>query len=293
VPQAGDARDLVWGAGGLDAPAMRVLRPDDLFARIGADGLIGFGESYLAGDWVALPATAGEPGPAGRRDPLVELLTVFATDLPRLIPGPLQRLRRFAVRCRPKSEENTPGGSRSNIARHYDLSNELFATFLDPTLTYSAAIFGPEEGGPNEQGGTTDGDELVEWDELPAAQARKIDRLLDACGVGAGGLVLPPESPPPPPQATSNIEPAAHSSGIKRERLIIDGVSVRRAGNIVFDSTGEAQAYGGGVSPRKHWSECRLNVIRPTGAASAGRHRACLADRSPEGGFGHSPCQKA
>jgi cyclopropane-fatty-acyl-phospholipid synthase len=188
--QAEDARDLVWGAGGPEAPAMRVLRPDDLFARIGAGGLIGFGESYLAGDWVALPATPGEPGPAGRRDPLVELLTVFATDLPRLIPGPLQRLRRFAVRGRPKSEENTPGGSRSNIARHYDLSNELFATFLDPTLTYSAAIFGPEEGGPNEQGGTTDGDELVEWDELPAAQARKIDRLLDACGVGAGTRLL-------------------------------------------------------------------------------------------------------
>ena len=191
--EAGNSRPQIWGAGGPGTPSMRVLRPDDFFARIGTGGLIGFGESYLARDWVAVPADLADAGPAGTRDPLVDLLTVFAAELPRLIPQPLQWLRRFAVRYQPEAEQNTPHGSRSNIARHYDLSNELFATFLDSSLTYSAAIFGPEQSEDAGSGGwpgTVEGDELAEWDELPAAQARKIDRLLDACGVGPGTRLL-------------------------------------------------------------------------------------------------------
>ena len=115
---------------------------------------------------------------------------MFAAELPRLVPPVLQRLRRLAVRCHPKSEENTPGGSRSNISRHYDLSNDLFATFLDPTLSYSAAIFGSPGTGHEDTETSTDGEELAEWDELPAAQLRKIDRLLDACQVTAGTRLL-------------------------------------------------------------------------------------------------------
>jgi cyclopropane-fatty-acyl-phospholipid synthase len=191
VPQAGSARPQIWGAGGPGTPAMRVLRPEDFFARIGTGGLIGFGESYLARDWVAVSAEIGDSGTTFNRDPLVDLLTVFAAELPRLVPRTLQRLRRFAVRCQPAAEENTPHGSRSNISRHYDLSNDLFATFLDSSLTYSAAIFGPEESEEGTAGqGAVEGDELAEWAELPAAQARKIDRLLDACGVGHGTRLL-------------------------------------------------------------------------------------------------------
>jgi cyclopropane-fatty-acyl-phospholipid synthase len=159
----------VLGGGGPGDPLMRILRPADFFARVGRGGLIGFGESFQAGDW-----EAGAPGRDG--DALVELLTVFATRLARLVPPALQALRRFAVQSRPPMEENTPTGSRTNIARHYDLSNELFATFLDPTLTYSAALFDDEVGNS--------------WDHLEAAQLRKIDRLLDACRVGAGSRVL-------------------------------------------------------------------------------------------------------
>jgi cyclopropane-fatty-acyl-phospholipid synthase len=36
---------------------------------------------------------------------------------------------------------NRLGQSKRNIAAHYDLSNELYATFLDDTMTYSAAFF--------------------------------------------------------------------------------------------------------------------------------------------------------
>ena len=53
-----------------------------------------------------------------------------------------QRLRQLAVRKQPPDDAQTREGARRNIGRHYDLSNELFALFLDETMTYSAALFG-------------------------------------------------------------------------------------------------------------------------------------------------------
>ena len=140
-------------------PRMLIHRPDDFFARIGRDGKIGFGEAYMAGDWDA----AGD---------LADLLEPMARNLRTLVPAPLQRLRALHEPKTPASEANDHAGARRNIARHYDLSNELFGLFLDPTMTYSAALFA----GPG--------------DTLEQAQSRKIDRLLDATDVGAGTRVL-------------------------------------------------------------------------------------------------------
>ena len=66
--------------------------------------------------------------------------------------------------------------ARSNIAEHYDLSNELFAEFLDETMTYSSALF--------ESSRARRGRDLAD------AQHRKIDRLLDSARVGPGSRVL-------------------------------------------------------------------------------------------------------
>jgi cyclopropane-fatty-acyl-phospholipid synthase len=68
-------------------------------------------------------------------------------------------------------------GSRTNIAAHYDLSNDLFAAFLDPTMSYSSARF--------------DGSEpTAAATRLEAAQLRKTDGILDLAGVRAGTRVL-------------------------------------------------------------------------------------------------------
>src|SRR6476661_9704650 len=150
----------VVGAGGPDAPVLEIVRPEALFARLGKDTKIGFGEAYMAGDW--------RPGPG---TDLADLLAPFAARLNRPVPEWLQRFRTVVDERLPHHEENTLEGSRDNIHHHYDLSNELFAAFLDPTMSYSGAWF--------EQG-----------DDLESAQLRKIDGVLDYAGVGAGTRLL-------------------------------------------------------------------------------------------------------
>ena len=161
----------LFGAGAPAAPVMLLHRPPEFFRRLGASGLIGFGESYMAGDWDCADLTG--------------LLTVFATHVDELVPPWLQRLRGLAVRRQPKDDAQTIQGARRNISRHYDLSNDLFALFLDETMTYSAALFGTEADGTPVAVPTGTGEHL-----LAEAQRRKIDRLLDRAGVGPGCRVL-------------------------------------------------------------------------------------------------------
>ena len=168
------------GVGSPGAPVMTLHDPAAFFTRLGAAGLIGFGESYLAREWDCADLTS--------------LLTVFATHVGDLVPSPLQRLRRLAVRSQPTADEQTRDGARRNIRRHYDLSNEFFALFLDETMTYSSALFEPaqpEARGPQAAGsGTTGGIPASNGRLLAQAQRRKIDRLLDLAGVGPGCRLL-------------------------------------------------------------------------------------------------------
>jgi cyclopropane-fatty-acyl-phospholipid synthase len=156
----------VLGGGSPTSPEFAIVRPAAFFARLGRDAKIGFGEAYMAGDWRA-----------GSGTDLADLLTPFALRLTTLIPPALQRLRVFVDRRVPDDHENTLDGSRTNIAAHYDLSNDLFASFLDPTMTYSSAWF--DESEPVETA-----------TRLEEAQLRKIDRILDLVGVRSGTRLL-------------------------------------------------------------------------------------------------------
>jgi hypothetical protein len=72
---------------------MILRRPREFFRRLGDSGLIGFGESYMAGDW---DCAEGD---------LTGLLTVFAAHAAGLVPPWLQRLRRLAVRRPPAADD--------------------------------------------------------------------------------------------------------------------------------------------------------------------------------------------
>lgn len=148
-----------------DVPVIHVVRPRAFFARLGHAPKIGFGEAYLAGDWRPAPGVD-----------LGEALRPFAASITDAVPGWLQRLRGLVEERLPAHQRNTLLGSRRNIQAHYDLSNDLFAAFLDPSLTYSAALF--DEARP-----------MAEQD-LHEAQLRKVDAALDAAGVGPGTCLL-------------------------------------------------------------------------------------------------------
>ncbi|HET9423628.1 MAG TPA: cyclopropane-fatty-acyl-phospholipid synthase family protein [Nocardioides sp.] len=152
--------DQVLGRGG---PVAVVHRPEEFFARLGRDQLIGFGEAYLTGAWDA--------------QDLAGFLAVLAADLPSLVPAPLQRLRSLVVARPPRRQRGDRRHTRDNIAHHYDLSNDLFAVFLDRSLSYSSALF-------------ADDPSSADRTDLEAAQHRKIDRLLDQARVGAGTRLL-------------------------------------------------------------------------------------------------------
>jgi cyclopropane-fatty-acyl-phospholipid synthase len=154
--------DAWYGRGTGTDPVMGVVRPDAFFARLGDSGTIGFGEAYMAGDWVT--------------DDLPGVLATFAARMQELVPPVLQRLRNAVLHRQPEHHDNTIEGARKNIHQHYDLSNDLFQLFLDETMTYSSAIF--------------DGEPAESTESLADAQRRKIDRLLDVAGVGAGTRVL-------------------------------------------------------------------------------------------------------
>jgi cyclopropane-fatty-acyl-phospholipid synthase len=150
---------------GRGGPVMEVHRPAELFARLGRDANVGFGEAYLTGAWEA--------------EDLAGFLTVLAARLERLVPRPLHVARGLVMPRIGRHHRGRAEDARRDVARHYDLSNELFSTFLDASMTYSSAWFRTDATGAPLAG-----------DDLHEAQLRKIDALLDLAGVRAGTRLL-------------------------------------------------------------------------------------------------------
>ncbi len=127
--------------------------------RLLTQGDLGFAQGYLDGDWSS-PDLAGLIGMADRNsDALIRYIEGYA-------------LLRSANRLRHKMRANTKRGSRKNIEAHYDLGNDFYKLWLDPTMTYSSAIFARD------------------YDTLEEAQQRKIARIVELMDVPKGGSAL-------------------------------------------------------------------------------------------------------
>ena len=119
----------------------------------GAD--VGAGESYVDGDWTT--------------PDLVALTRLFLANEAVLAPPRLVGLMgRMRDRLLHATRANTRVQARRNIHAHYDMSNDFYALFLDPSLTYSAALFHRPAMG------------------LEAAQVAKYARLAEWAGVRPG-----------------------------------------------------------------------------------------------------------
>jgi cyclopropane-fatty-acyl-phospholipid synthase len=154
-----DGSSRVFGDAGSPLRAtLRVKRPD-FFKRVLLWGDVGFGEAYQAGDF--------------ETDDLTGLIRLFIEN------GETMEVEhtRWALwgkvrnRLRHLMNKNSLAGSRRNIYAHYDLGNDFFGLFLDPTMMYSCARF--ESG-----------------DDLESAQRRKVAAILDKARVQAGDHVL-------------------------------------------------------------------------------------------------------
>jgi len=129
-----DGQQVTIGNGEGNIAASIMVNSDEFYKRIIFFGDIGFGEAYVDGlwdtdnitnviKWVLLNVD-NAPGVSGSR---VQALSL--------------NLLKFFNKLSHFKRENTVEGSRRNISEHYDLNNDFFASFLDPTMTYSAAYF--------------------------------------------------------------------------------------------------------------------------------------------------------
>jgi cyclopropane-fatty-acyl-phospholipid synthase len=154
-----DGVTLSGGAPEAEPHSTLWIEQPEFFRHLALRGDLGVGESYMNGDW--------------RTDDLGRFLEIGILNQRALpLDSVFTRLVNLPWSLRRRLQRNTRRGSRRHIGEHYDLSNALFALFLDPSMTYSAAVFeGPDE-------------------PLAQAQARKFDRFCDRLGIGAGDHVL-------------------------------------------------------------------------------------------------------
>jgi cyclopropane-fatty-acyl-phospholipid synthase len=176
---------------------------DPAFYRaIAGNGSVGAGEAYIDGHWDC--------------DDLVSLIRVLVRnrDLLDAMETGLARLGGLVMRTWHALRRNTRGGSRSNIAKHYDLGNDFFGTFLDDNLMYSSAIFASAD------------------ESLDAASTRKLDRIcrklalraddrVVEIGSGWGGFAL---------HAARNFGCHVTTATISRAQYVLARERVRAAG---------------------------------------------------------------
>jgi cyclopropane-fatty-acyl-phospholipid synthase len=124
------SRRFVFGQRLARSPLSAVLRVRSArFYRHLLRGSVGLGEAYVDGLWDSDDLVALTRIAARNVATIDRLRRTFA---PVLIPA--QRWARWLTR-------NTPRRARERISAHYDLGNELFSQFLDPTMMYSCAVF--------------------------------------------------------------------------------------------------------------------------------------------------------
>jgi len=194
-----DGRRRVYGSG---PPSATIVIRSTRMWRMGLTGSRGLADAYAAGYWDSPDLTA-----------LVRVAARNAAGLDRLrarlavVRVPVQRVRAWLRR-------STRLTRRSDIAAHYDLGNQLFSRMLDPTMSYSCALFGAP--------GMTLEDAQVAKLELIC---RKLDlqpgeRLLEI-GTGWGALAI---------HAAATRGCRVTTTTISREQHAFAMQAVRRAG---------------------------------------------------------------
>ena len=146
--------------GSRPGPEGRIdVHETEFFSRMARDGELGFGEMYLDGWWTTPDLQS-----------LMDVILLNNEQVARSFPG--AGLVRAYERFRHWLRANTRAGARRNIAHHYDLGNAFYEKWLDPSMTYSSALFSGQ------------GETLAE------AQANKYAAICDRLQLKPGDHVL-------------------------------------------------------------------------------------------------------
>lgn len=128
----GQRVELGNGTQGVHAEVQ--VRDPDFFRRCVLFGDIGFGEAYVDGDWDTPDITG-----------VIKWFLLNVDNAPTISGSNANawavNLLRLYNRVFHSQRMNTLRGSQQNISDHYDLNNDFFALFLDPSMTYSSAYF--------------------------------------------------------------------------------------------------------------------------------------------------------
>ncbi len=153
-----DGSSRLFGAG--EHGVTLQVHDEAMFGQVLARGDIGLAEAYLDGHWDS-PDLAG----------LLALLARNRDALRKAVYGSWRNL--LAARVRHWLNGNSRAGSKRNIMAHYDLGNDFYRLWLDRSMSYSAAIFGADDGA-----------------DLECAQRTKYRRILRRLQAGPGQSVL-------------------------------------------------------------------------------------------------------
>ena len=152
----------VFGRSTAEFPAavqLRVLNPR-FYSDIAFGGSVGAGEAYIQGHWACDELSDLLRILIRNREVLEEMDSGLA-----LLSSPLRKVLHVLNR-------NTRKGSRKNIAAHYDLGNDFYQLWLDPSMMYSSAYF--------DTPGTT----------LEVAATAKLDRICRKLELSADDSVM-------------------------------------------------------------------------------------------------------
>jgi len=125
---------LTYGSGQGGVMANVHINNNNFFKKCVLFGDVGFGESYVDGDWETENIAQ-----------VVEWMIINVENHPTLMAETQKRspVNFFKVfnNINAFFRKNTVHGSRRNIHHHYDLGNDFYGLFLDGSMTYSAAYF--------------------------------------------------------------------------------------------------------------------------------------------------------
>lgn len=155
------SRRLLGGRKPGPMPVVR-LHSWRALVRLVTSGSVGWYKAWKLGEW-------SSPDPVA----LFDLFVRNGVSLGEL--GRAKGFARLVNRIAHAFRDNDKRGSRRNIEFHYDLGNDFYGAWLDPSMTYSSAIFAAP---------------IASTEPLEAAQARKIGTLLDRLGLKPGDHLL-------------------------------------------------------------------------------------------------------